>query len=198
MKNITTLSLLTVLLFGCAVRGAKNQNSSQSFGGSFGNGQSIQYPSTQPTNPEQISLEQQATPPVQVILSEPTGPGKAAKLLKKNTRKIEALSWNRAAPQDSSKASNKDLPIEKNAKIGFWLAIGGIVTSFIPYVQFLSFFALIAALILGIVGRKKINENPGKFRGYGMATAAIVIPIIFFVLALLVILILIAVLASGF
>lgn len=86
-----------------------------------------------------------------------------------------------AAPQPDQ------LPMEKNASIGFWMVIGSLVGSFIPYVGFLAFFTMIAGFVLGIIGLSNIKKNPGKYRGRGKAIAAIVIPAVSVVLGIIVI-----------
>jgi hypothetical protein len=84
-----------------------------------------------------------------------------------------------AAPQPDQ------LPIEKNANIGFWMVIGSLIGSFLPYVNILAGFAMIAGFVLGIIGLSNIKKNPGKYRGRGKAIAAIVIPIVILILGII-------------
>ena len=84
-----------------------------------------------------------------------------------------------AAPQPDQ------LPIEKNANIGFWMVIGSLIGSFLPYVNIVAGFAMIAGFVLGIIGLSNIKKNPGKYRGRGKAIAAIVIPVVLLILGII-------------
>jgi hypothetical protein len=86
--------------------------------------------------------------------------------------------------------------MEKNANIGFWMVIGSIVGSLLPYVSFVAGFTMIAGFVLGIIGLSNIKKNPGKYRGRGKAIAAIVIPAVLFVLGIIVLALLILAFAT--
>lgn len=87
--------------------------------------------------------------------------------------------WHKHPLTDSTVApSPVEKPMEPTARIGFWLVIGGLIGSFIPYLNILAFPAMLAGFILGIIALSKINKSNGELRGKGKAIASIVIPIV--------------------
>lgn len=94
------------------------------------------------------------------------------------------------------------LPVEKNAQAGFWTAIAAYILPTLVQVSFLllglemplavsiilailTFGGLITAFVLGLIGKRNINKEPDKYRGYGKAIAAIVIPAVVLALTIL-------------
>ncbi len=86
---------------------------------------------------------------------------------------------------------DRDVPVEKNATASMWLGIFGFVSIFIPFVNILSFFAIVASLIFGIIGLNKIKKSNGRLRGEGRAITGIVLSGVYLLLVI-VVLILIA------
>jgi hypothetical protein len=108
-----------------------------------------------------------------------------------------ALFKNHLQPPDSTvRDSTAKIPVEKHARLGFIFSLAGLVTAFIPVAGILAIPLMIAGLILGIIGKKNIRENPGKYRGKGMAITAIVIPIVLLLLIVLILLVYIAILLA--
>ncbi len=91
----------------------------------------------------------------------------------------------------SAAREGEDVPIEKTATASMWLGIFGFVSLFIPFVNVLSFFAIVASLIFGITALNKIKKSKGKLRGEGRAITGIVLSGVYFLL-LIVALVLIA------
>lgn len=94
------------------------------------------------------------------------------------------------------------LPMEKHAQAGFWIAIGAYVVPILLQLGFLaagldyisafyiglgilSFGGMVAAFVLGLVALKILKNEPNKYRGYGKAIAAVVIPSVMFLLTIL-------------
>jgi hypothetical protein len=81
----------------------------------------------------------------------------------------------------------EDVPIEKNATASMWLGIFGFVSLFIPFVNVLSFFAIVASLIFGITALSKIKKSKGQLRGEGRAIAGIVLSGVYLLLLIVVV-----------
>ena len=190
MKHKYILFYSLIILFGvCCVTQRSQMSNKGAYGGSFGSaeagknsgdssitaapGTSVSISSNHPEAEKKVSPAPAFLPAKEIS----------------NSRKMQRLQRRQAVPmRDSTTGPPQDLPIEKNAQIGFWLALGGIVVSWIPYLNLLALPMLIAGLILGIIGKRNIDNNPGQYRGRGMAIAAIVIPIVVVILVFLILL----------
>jgi hypothetical protein len=97
----------------------------------------------------------------------------------KNKTKNTAIILNKILEKTVPKAVNEEIaeikPIEKHAKIAGWLFYGGLVGSFIPYLNILAFLACLIGFILAFVALAKIRESGDKYRGKGLAISIIVI-----------------------
>jgi Domain of unknown function (DUF4190) len=91
----------------------------------------------------------------------------------------------------------EDVPIEKTATASMWLGIFGFVSIFIPFLNLLTFFAILASLILGITALNKIKKSNGKLRGEGRAIAGIVISGIYLLLLIVAIVLIVGLIGWG-
>jgi hypothetical protein len=189
MRKNTLLSALWILVILIGGVSCKtnfiSQRNSNSYGGNF-----PEKTSSKPKVAAQEVPSQVDNNAVETAI-EGSAPAAAPENPTVQTSRKPRKSFLQAIPQrkytDTGAAPQPDqLPMEKNASIGFWMVIGSLVGAFIPYVGFLAFFTMIAGFILGIVGLSNIKKNPGKYRGRGKAIAAIVIPAVSLVLGIII------------
>ena len=64
--------------------------------------------------------------------------------------------------------------VEKITKTAFILTLIGYGLLFVPVADIFSIFLLVAALILGIIGLRRIKEKPNELKGKGYAITAII------------------------
>ncbi len=183
----TALLISVTLIGGVACKtGFSSRNNSNSFGGNFPEKTSSKPKVAAQEVPSQVDNNAVETTIEGTSLS--TAPKNPTVQTSKKPRK----SFLQAIPQrkytDTGATPQPDqLPMEKNANIGFWMVIGSLIGSFLPYVNILAGFAMLAGFILGIIGLSNIKKNPGKYRGRGKAVAAIVIPAVLFILGIILI-----------
>jgi len=194
-KYILLILAQLFLFASCSLnKNSLSRNSGRSFGGKFETGE------TQQTTAEKTPFSQVEN--VNTISDIHPHPETTIANRKQTEKKIRipinsqqngGLTRQNAIPNSPADT----LPVEKNAQIGFYLALGAIVvgilsnaaatmlagtlanttaSALLGFLGLIPLGMLIAALILGIVGLKIIKANPGKYRGYGKAVAAIVIP----------------------
>jgi Domain of unknown function (DUF4190) len=84
-----------------------------------------------------------------------------------------------------AREEDEDAPIEKTATASMWLGIASYVFLFIPYVNIVSFFTMLAALVLGITSLSKIRKSKGKLRGEGRSITGIVLASVYLLLILI-------------
>jgi hypothetical protein len=63
-------------------------------------------------------------------------------------------------------------------------------------VAFVALILLVGAMVLGLIGKRKIEKYPEKYKGRGLAIAVAVIPMLLLMLGLLIALLLIAALLA--
>jgi hypothetical protein len=197
IRNFAFISIFTGLTINFGCKSHITHNSPSAFGGSFPDKPGVVKHQMTQTEPSTIDPTVRFEPN-NVDVAKPTiaTPKKQKITLKKALVFKKAL---RNAPLVDSTDTDQILepikPIEKNALIGFWLVIGSLLAGWIPIVGLFSGFAMIAGFILGIIGLINIKKAPDSYRGKGKAIAAILIPSILFFIVILAI---VALVASGF
>lgn len=195
MKQINTKLFLCLALTSMLAVGCRTYVKTPSYGGNFPEKNTSKpkvqiqdAPKSLDNNVDEALIESQTAPTV---------PENPAVQPYKKIRKSFLTALPQRKYTDTPDAPQPDqLPMEKNANIGFWMVIGSIVGSLLPYVSFVAGFTMIAGFVLGIIGLSNIKKNPGKYRGRGKAIAAIVIPAVLFVLGIIVLALLILAFAT--
>ena len=77
------------------------------------------------------------------------------------------------------------------------MAVASLVCGIVSFVMCLGGFTGIAAIILGILSRKKIDQSGGALTGRGMATAGLVLGIIAVALTVLFVVLIVILAATG-
>lgn len=179
------IGLVAILTGGNACKTAHMGKSNQlSYGGSFPDktALSVEKQSVE----SQTAITEAETRPISSAAVE-MKPIKTRFSAVKSARTIVLLHQLRNHPLvDSTEAPKPaEKPMEPTARVGFWLVIGGLIGSFIPYLGILALPALLAGFILGIIALSKINKSNGELRGRGKAIASIVIPVVLTLLFIL-------------
>lgn len=195
MFKSTCFIVCAVLLF-TSCKGIKH---ARSYGGQFGNEQletALKAKDSLHTNPTVVVC----TPQKKIIKTESTiSQFRAKPIYRLYQKKAARLLAAKTIAQDPKP---EKLPMEPRARLGFWIAIGSYALPLLVQIGILAaglempigvsialgviaLGGMITAFILGLVALKFIKQNPGKFRGYGLAVAAIVIPSVLFLLTIL-------------
>lgn len=93
---------------------------------------------------------------------------------------------------DASRNNDYYVPVEPTVRMAAYLFYGGIIASFIPYINFIAYLAMTAGFILAIIGLRNLKLSDYAYRGYGLALSIVILYLLGLILMLFLLLILLA------
>lgn len=197
-KPVYFAAFLIIGLAACKTAHLKTA-SNTSFGGGFPDKEIPSVaPKSENSTTEAVPERIQTANETAIQTNKPSKQISNTRNLVKAYRVLHSLKHVQYTPQTDSTATTPPTqkPMEPTARIGFWLVIGGLITSFIPYINLLSGLAILAGFILGIIALSKIKQSNNELRGRGKAIAAIVIPAVLVFLAIVAVFLLVLAFAA--